>query len=53
MEQAGGKGSTGTSRILDIQPKTLHDHVSTFLGSKADVEEIEKYIARYDKPKVL
>lgn len=32
VEQAGGKASTGKGRILDVQPKSLQQHVSTFLG---------------------
>ncbi|KAI9140239.1 fructose-1-6-bisphosphatase [Paraphysoderma sedebokerense] len=42
MEQAGGKASTGTQRILDIVPQKIHDRAPTFLGSKDDVEDLEK-----------
>lgn len=28
-------------------PKTLTDHVSTFLGSYDDITEIEKYLLEY------
>lgn len=50
VEQAGGKASTGTigQRILDVQVKTLHDHVPTFLGSSEDVMEVERYIAKHN-----
>ena len=44
MEQAGGKASTGYEPLLKQQPKTLHDHISTFLGSYDDVMEVEKYL---------
>lgn len=47
VEQAGGKASTGTGRILDVKPQTLHDHVSTLMGSSKDIDEIEKYIVKY------
>eukprot|EP00955_Chlamydomonas_euryale_P107369 365763-Chlamydomonas_euryale.AAC.3 len=41
--QAGGKGSNGISRILDIQPARLHQRVPLFLGSRLDIEELESY----------
>jgi fructose-1,6-bisphosphatase I len=39
-EQAGGVATTGTNRILDIQPKGIHERCPVFLGSKEDVEEL-------------
>jgi fructose-1,6-bisphosphatase I len=33
LEQAGGRASNGCQRILDIQPKTLHQRTPLFLGS--------------------
>lgn len=41
-EQAGGKASDGTTRILDIQPNELHERVPFFCGNKALVEKAEK-----------
>ncbi|KAJ0009923.1 fructose-1,6-bisphosphatase, chloroplastic [Pistacia vera] len=43
VEQAGGKGSDGKSRILSIQPVKLHQRLPLFLGSSEDVEELESY----------
>ncbi|PLW76445.1 class 1 fructose-bisphosphatase [Cohaesibacter celericrescens] len=43
IEQAGGKASTGTERILDIEPKTLHQRSPVILGSKTEVEMAESY----------
>ena len=42
MEQAGGKATTGTKRILDLQPEGIHARSPIFLGSVDDVEEIEE-----------
>ncbi|HJR76511.1 MAG TPA: class 1 fructose-bisphosphatase [Nitrospiraceae bacterium] len=39
VEQAGGKASTGTTRILDVQPDSLHQRVPLLIGSPEDVEE--------------
>lgn len=38
MEQAGGAASTGTERILDIQPNELHQRVSVIIGNMDIVE---------------
>ena len=43
LEQAGGKASTGREPLLEVELKTLHDHVSAFMGSYDDVTEMEKY----------
>ncbi len=44
VEQAGGKASTGTSRIMEVEPKKLHQRVPLIIGSRSDVEQAEAYI---------
>lgn len=44
-EQAGGKGSDGHQRVLDIQPEQVHQRVPLFIGSTEEVEKLEKYLA--------
>lgn len=44
VEQAGGRASTGTMRILEVEPKKLHQRVPLMIGSKQDVETIEAFI---------
>ena len=39
VEAAGGAASDGKQRILDIQPKELHQRTPVFMGSVADVED--------------
>ena len=41
--QAGGKASTGFGRIMNVRPKSLHDHVPCIMGSYDDVTEVELY----------
>ena len=41
--QAGGSGSDGKRRILDIQPEKLHQRLPLFLGSPEDIAELESY----------
>jgi fructose-1,6-bisphosphatase I len=43
VEQAGGLASTGTERILDIEPEALHQRVPVVLGSRNEVEVIMSY----------
>lgn len=38
-EQAGGLASDGHNRIMDIEPKTLHQRTPFFVGSRQMVEE--------------
>ncbi|MEK6756176.1 MAG: class 1 fructose-bisphosphatase [Bacteroidota bacterium] len=44
VEQAGGRASNGSHRILDIQPKKLHQRTPLFLGSEEDVVIAEEFI---------
>ena len=43
VEQAGGASTNGSEPILDIQPRDLHERVSIMLGSREEVELIQKY----------
>ncbi len=45
IEQAGGAATTGTQRILEVQPTQLHQRVSVILGSKNEVERVARYHA--------
>lgn len=46
IEQAGGKASDGTRRVLDIEPSSLHQRVPCFMGSYDDVTEVEEFLAK-------
>jgi len=41
VEQAGGRATNGTQRILDLQPTGVHQRSPIFLGSPDDVKDIE------------
>jgi fructose-1,6-bisphosphatase I len=43
VEQAGGASTNGYTRILDLQPKKLHERVAVFLGSRAEIERVTGY----------
>lgn len=50
VEQAGGKASTGSERILEVQPTELHQRVPLVIGSKKDVEEYEGFYQPRTEP---
>lgn len=43
VEQAGGKATDGSQRILDIAPEDLHQHTPLIFGSAEEVERIAYY----------
>ncbi len=50
MEQAGGACTTGTQRMMEIEPLSLHQRVPLIFGSKTEVEEVLHY---YRNPHTL
>ncbi|KAG2445962.1 hypothetical protein HXX76_000565 [Chlamydomonas incerta] len=46
-EQAGGAGSTGTERVLDVDPEKVHQRVPLFIGSKKEVEYLESFTKKH------
>ena len=44
VEQAGGRATTGTTRILEVETKKLHQRVPLIIGSKSDVDTVESFI---------
>jgi len=43
-EQAGGCATNGFKRIMEIQPKELHERVSFFCGNSEMVEKAEEFL---------
>ncbi|WP_075321556.1 class 1 fructose-bisphosphatase [Histophilus somni] len=48
-EQAGGIASDGKDRILDIQPKELHERVPLFVGSREMVRKAEEFMREFSE----
>jgi len=44
MEKAGGRASTGTMRILEVEPKGLHQRVPLIIGSREEVSLAEEFV---------
>jgi fructose-1,6-bisphosphatase I len=49
VEQAGGAASTGTRRILDVVPDSLHARTPLAIGSRTEVELYESFVAGRSK----
>lgn len=47
-EQAGGKASNGSKRILDIKPVKLHQRTPFICGNKEMVSKLEEFIFNYE-----
>lgn len=43
VEQAGGMATTGTERIMELQPQHLHQRCPVIMGSKNEVERLISY----------
>ena len=46
VEQAGGASTNGEQLIMDLQPSDLHERVSVMLGSKDEIERLQRYHAK-------
>ena len=44
VEQAGGRATDGSKRILDIQPTDLHQRVPVYIGSEEMVKRAENFL---------
>ncbi len=53
VEQAGGKATNGSQRILDIEPKELHQRTPLFIGSAAEVDDVSAFYDEYYKTFVV
>jgi len=51
VEQAGGKASDGVNRIMEIEPKHLHQRTPLFIGSKKMVENAEAFMREHSPAK--
>jgi len=45
VECAGGAGSTGSQRILDLEPEGRHQRVPTYFGTESLIDELEDRLA--------
>jgi fructose-1,6-bisphosphatase I len=46
VEQAGGRASTGTERVLDVRATEYHQRAAILIGSPDDVEQAEGFYRR-------
>jgi fructose-1,6-bisphosphatase I len=44
VEQAGGKAFAGTKRLLDLEPKALHERTTVVMGSADEVDHVLRHL---------
>jgi fructose-1,6-bisphosphatase I len=49
VEAAGGRATDGKKRILELQPKELHERTPIFIGSEEDVMKVEEFMAKAEQ----
>lgn len=47
MEQAGGMATNGEKRILEIQPKAIHERSPIYMGSPENVLKVMDFLVEY------
>jgi len=47
IEQAGGRATTGSQRLMEVKPESLHQRIPLILGSRNEVERIVRYHAEW------
>jgi fructose-1,6-bisphosphatase I len=47
-EAAGGAATSGTERILDMEPQQLHQRTPLFIGSREDVKDAVRFVHGVD-----
>lgn len=47
IEQAGGMAIDGKGRILEIEPKLIHQRTPIFIGSKKNVLKVKEFLDKY------
>jgi fructose-1,6-bisphosphatase I len=45
IEQAGGMATTGRERILEVEPRNIHQRTPLIIGSPEDVQVYEQFVA--------
>jgi fructose-1,6-bisphosphatase I/sedoheptulose-1,7-bisphosphatase len=49
IEQAGGRASSGTQRVLEVAPRSLHERTGFIFGAAHEVERIERYHREFNQ----
>jgi fructose-1,6-bisphosphatase I len=49
IEQAGGMALNGYDRIMEIQPKAIHERTPIYIGSPENVKMVKSFLEKYEK----
>jgi fructose-1,6-bisphosphatase I len=48
IEQAGGMGTNGQKRIMELHPKAIHEQTPIYIGSSKNVEKVMSFLKKYE-----
>jgi fructose-1,6-bisphosphatase I len=48
IEQAGGMAVSGSGRIMDISPTSIHQQTPIYIGSERNVQKVQEFLKEYD-----
>jgi fructose-1,6-bisphosphatase I len=48
IEQAGGLATDGKKRIMEINPRSLHECTPVYIGSRKNVEKLKEFFVEFD-----
>lgn len=52
MEQAGGMATNGEQRILEIEPKAIHERSPIYMGSPENVLKAMDFLVEYAEEEI-
>ncbi|WP_103664762.1 class 1 fructose-bisphosphatase [Gracilimonas amylolytica] len=53
IEQAGGKATNGSKRIMEIEPTSIHQQTPIYIGSKDNVDKVTEFLQQYKETEAV
>ena len=53
IEQAGGKATNGSKRIMEIEPTSIHQQTPIYIGSKDNVDKVTEFLQQYKQTEAV
>lgn len=47
IEQAGGKATNGSKRIMEVEAKSIHQQTPIYIGSKENVDKVTEFLEEF------
>lgn len=53
IEQAGGKATNGSKRIMEIEPTSIHQQTPIYIGSNDNVDKVTEFLQQYKETEAV